>query len=365
MSKIERKQLFSLSIKWLPITKLGFLFLLFAISGNSFAQTRAEAQHRLPPVIYSLDIPENKIVSGWNTTISWSLVGYHDTYEVDLVLYDETGQKLHDSRHMPYRQNTGGYFWGEIRPQEFHYQATVNVHFVENQDITVRFFGVPLNDPIENETFLSVIVPGGHQYRYLDSGGRQILVNGIADEFWKIADEFLSITDAVCGEDIAHFTAHYRDPIGRETWRVTFTLPPNVSIDFIAPTPNSQFDETLGHLSQLFGSIPGVGTLWSAVVFGADFFDNDYLDKSSFSHTTGRIPTDFIQRVPSIPSNVATFLSNLFRVPERKLNIRLRGTPPSKDWYLMVTRTELKLRGGRTWGPTRIPLRCFGGPSDN
>ncbi len=279
-------------------------------------------------------------------------MGYHDDYEVYLGLYDDEGVRLHSGVYSPYSEVPGLYTWGDIESKEFRYRATVNIDFVKNQDITVRFFGVPPNDPIENESFLSVVVPGGHHYRYADSTGRKILVNGTADEFDSIF-RYFRIYDAVCGEDIAHFTAHYRDPPGQETWAVSFTLPPDVYIDFMAPTPNSEFDESLGHISQLFGAIPGVGTLWSTAIFGASFFDNDYLDESSLSHATGRIPS--IIPVVGLPT----------RVPERKLNIRLRGEPPEKDWYLTVTARELKLRGPRSLGPTRIPLRCFGGPSDN
>ena len=346
--------MFSLSMKWFLITTLGLLCFLLALSDQSGAQIRAAAQHRLPPVIYSLDIPYNRIVSGWNTTISWSLVGYHDTYEVMLQLYDDTGQRLHQSVHTPYRKNTGSYTWGNIRPEEFHYRATVAIDFAKNQDITVRFFGVPPDDPIDNETFVSVIVPGGHPYRYLDGGGRQILVNGIAEEFWAIDDEFLSITDTVCGEDIAHFTAHFRDSFGQTSWLVNVAFPPGVSADFMAPTPNSPFDELLGHLSQLFGFIPGSGILWTA----ASYFDNEYVEVYSLSHVTGP------GLVPQISPALASLLP--LRIPERKLNIRLRGTPPRKDWHLLVAGTEMKLAGeGRRWGPTRIPLQCFGGPSDN
>ena len=338
---------------------LGWLFLMLAVSGHSVAQTREQAQHRLPPVIYALDIPHNRIVSGQNTTISWSLMGYHDDYEVSLLLEDADGEWLYNGLHTPYREIPGAYTYYDIRSTEFHYRATVNIDFVENQDITVRFFGVPPFDPIENMSFVSVIVPGGHPYRYADSSGRQILINGIADESDDI-EPFLRLYDTVCGLDMAHFTAHYRDPPGRATWWVNFSVPPGVFIDFMAPTPNSDFDETLGHISQLFGlALPGgfIGTLWNALIFGSSFFDNEYLEERTLSHVTGRLPTELI------PSTISRSLPA--RVPERKVNIRLRGNPPENDWYLAVQVTELKLSNRRSWGPVRVPLRCFGGPSDN
>ena len=341
--------MFSLYMKWLLIKRLGFLFLILAVSENSFAQTYEEAQHRLPPVIYSLNIPENRIVTGLNTTISWSLMGYHDSYNVYLQLSDDEGEVLHAATYSPDRETRGAYSWGDIQSKEFHYRATINIDFVENQDITVRFFGVPPNDPIENETLLSVIVPGGHNYRYADSSGRKILVNGIADEFYTI-DEFFSIKDAVCGDEIAQFTAHFREPRQHYLeWTVSFDLPPGIYIDLILPTPNSAFDESLSLGSSYVSAIPGIGTLWSAGGVIAGFFDNGYLSATSYEYSGG---TATAQRVRSHR--------------DRKLNMRLRGNPPNNYWYLEVSVEVENLSNFEyTLGPTKIPLRCFGGPSDN
>ena len=194
-----------------------------------------------------------------------------------------------------------------------------------------------------------MIVPGGHHYRYADSTGRVIFVNGIADEFFDI-DEFFSIRDAVCGDEIAHFTAHFKEPSQHYlNWTVSFDLPSNIHIDLMSPTPNSKFDEALSLGNSLFGAIPGVGTIWGAGGVIAGFFDNNYLRETSYEYSGG-------------DASNARIRSHR----DRKLNMRLRGNPPDNYWYLEVSVEVENLSNFEyTIGPTKIPLRCFGGPSDN
>ena len=156
--------------------------LTLAAAGPGLAQTAEQAQHRLPPVVYSLNIQGNVIYTGVDTIVTWSLMGYHDDYQVILQLYSDEGN-LHQETYSPDRVTPGFYRWGDLRSQEFHFSATVNLDFTENHDITLRLFALPPGDPIDNQTFLSAIVPGGHPFRYGDSSGRKFSSTGWRTRF--------------------------------------------------------------------------------------------------------------------------------------------------------------------------------------
>lgn len=161
---------------------LRYLFLLFLLSLNHFSlaadATRESAQHRLPPVIYSLDIP--KFVSP-NTSYNfeWSVMGYHDTYDVIINIYSSSGETLKSTVVSPYDTTEGQYSWDNVRSTKFLYSTNFNLSFSGTQELKVRFFAKPTNDLIENETFLSCIVPGGLGYVAGDTSGRVIKIIGM------------------------------------------------------------------------------------------------------------------------------------------------------------------------------------------
>lgn len=142
-----------------------------------------KAQHRIPPVIYTLNVPD-QVVSGESNNYYWSVVGYHDDYDVKLIIYDEDGDILLEQEVSPYTEVPvpGPYQWDdEVISKVFVYRIEDAVmDFNYSQDLKLRFFISPINDPIDT-TFLSCIIPGGFDHRYGDTSGRVLLLNGIVN----------------------------------------------------------------------------------------------------------------------------------------------------------------------------------------
>lgn len=68
----------------LPIMMLGILYT------SLFAETtEEEAARRMPPVLYTLDMPEI-MVSNQPVTLRWSILGYHNSYKSSIAFYDCT-----------------------------------------------------------------------------------------------------------------------------------------------------------------------------------------------------------------------------------------------------------------------------------
>lgn len=138
--------------------------------------TSFEAQHRLPPVIYSLDIP--KIVNAnIEYDFKWSVMGYHDDYILIINIYDKNGNKIATKQVNSYKNEVGAYSWENIRSKRFFYSTKLNFNFSGSQDLIVRFFASPKNDNLD-DTFLSCLVPGGLGYDPGDTTGRKIKILG-------------------------------------------------------------------------------------------------------------------------------------------------------------------------------------------
>ena len=135
--------------------------------------TIAEAQHRLPPVIYSIDFPQ--VVQRHRFyDFRWTVMGYHDSYDLMLQFKDSNGDLIDQITVSPYQVGVGEYGWQNVQSSEFFYQVTQYQMCQHSDDyITVRFFASPVNDPINN-SFLSVLIPGGLGYEAGDTAGRKI-----------------------------------------------------------------------------------------------------------------------------------------------------------------------------------------------
>jgi len=146
------------------ISLLLFVVVLVGASALSvFAVTDYEAQHRLPPVIYSLDLPHAVRPESYYD-FRWTVMGYHDTYDIIIKFYDSSGAEFNAATVSPYRTEPGEFSWGEVQSTRFFYQLESHLMcFNSNDYITLRFFASPVNDPIDN-SFLSVIIPGGLGY---------------------------------------------------------------------------------------------------------------------------------------------------------------------------------------------------------
>lgn len=156
-----------------------FAFVIVALSPilSYAAVTYEKAQHRLPPVIYSLDIPK-AVENGGNYNFSWTVMGYHETYNIIINVYDSSYNKIATDTVSPSHNTEGAYYWGSVQSREFHYSTNLNLNFSGSQDLIVRFFASPINDPIDN-TYLSCIIPGGLGYKAADTTGRKINITGL------------------------------------------------------------------------------------------------------------------------------------------------------------------------------------------
>jgi len=151
--------------------------LIIVLSLNLIGATLQQAQHRLPPVIYSLNIPKT-VTSNTNNEFRWSVMGYHTTYDMKIAIFDKNGKILINKKISPYRTSKGAYRYGSIQSKEFFYKTTLNLNFSSNQDLIVRFYASPIYDSIDT-SFLSCIVPGGLGYTPGDTTGRKIKIKGV------------------------------------------------------------------------------------------------------------------------------------------------------------------------------------------
>ncbi len=157
------------------------LFSLFVQENISYAEaTYEKAQHRLPPVIYSLDIPKT-VKAGGNYNFNWTVMGYHDTYNISIEVYNSSGDKIASDTVSPNKVGGGLYRWDDIQSRQFFYSANLSLNFSGYQELIVRFFASPVNDPIDN-TYLSCLVPGGLGYQAADSTGRKINIYGVPSD---------------------------------------------------------------------------------------------------------------------------------------------------------------------------------------
>jgi hypothetical protein len=152
-----------------------------------------QAQRRLPPVLYSLNIPENMVKTS-NYNLEWSILGYHDSYESVIALFDCTGKAL-GTCGANFSENfaTSGlinatnttpqptWTYQGIAAVEHHYTFTFNANtegFPQsapgNHPIVVRFYSKNNMDAMSGEASLSLLIPGSLTNVYYDNEGRRI-----------------------------------------------------------------------------------------------------------------------------------------------------------------------------------------------
>jgi len=167
------------------------LMILSLLIVNIYAgeATLEKAQHRLPPVIYSIDIPKT-VKPNRTYDFKWTVMGYHDAYNIIINVYDKSGKKIASKQVASYDETEGAYSWGTIKSTKYFYETEMSLDFTDSQELTIRFFASPPNDPI-NTTYLSCLVPGGSGYKAGDTTGRKILIDGV-DEDEEILDTFFS-----------------------------------------------------------------------------------------------------------------------------------------------------------------------------
>ncbi|MEH6348340.1 MAG: choice-of-anchor D domain-containing protein [Bermanella sp.] len=153
--------------------------------------SRHQVERRLPPIIYSLDIPEI-LQADTPYTLQWSLLGYHETYFSTIALFDcsdkeegSCGESWGDN--FAYASNLSpesteeqdAWVFNGQPAKEMHYSYTLTPNekkaFPEGDTpIVVRFYQKSTMDRNANESSLSLLVPGGLTASYYDSEGRRI-----------------------------------------------------------------------------------------------------------------------------------------------------------------------------------------------
>lgn len=157
-----------------------FLVILLSIT-TLFSATLEQAKHRLPPVIYSLDIPK-VVKSGKTYSFKWTVMGYHKTYDMGLVIYNSNNKAIIRKRLSPVNVTKGSYHYENIYSKRFWFKTDVKIPKLnKNQDLIVRFFISPPYDDIDTN-FLSCLVPGGLGYDVADTSGRKIKIRGLKAE---------------------------------------------------------------------------------------------------------------------------------------------------------------------------------------
>ncbi len=152
---------------------------------------KKQAERRLPPVLYSLTIPE--IMDADTTyTLQWSLLGYHESYSSIVALFDCTGKAANTCGSSAgdnfansgfiqpdaiVTSNTWSYA-GETA-KEMQYSFSFKPRDFKNfsdgdSDVVVRFYRKNTMDSAAQIPSMSLLIPGNLSDRYYDAQGRRI-----------------------------------------------------------------------------------------------------------------------------------------------------------------------------------------------
>ena len=165
---------------------------LFAFLSND-EDTRKEAERRLPPVLFSVNIPENM---DRNTlyTLNWSILGYHESYQSVIALFDCAGKAAGTcgANFAENFANSGLITATGTTPQPawtFNGEPAVEHHYSYaftpasegfpayasgSYEIVVRFYRKNNMDVMSGEASLSLMIPGNLSGTYYDNEGRRI-----------------------------------------------------------------------------------------------------------------------------------------------------------------------------------------------
>jgi len=144
-----------------------------------------EAGRRLPPVLYSLDVPE-EMTAEQTYTLTWSLLGYNEGYQSNIVFFDCTGitdgtcgnsygsQFAESGNLSPKDSEPGDWTHNGVQSKKFHYTYELTVPTLsQNKEIVVRFYSKDLADA--GKESLSLLIPGNLSSEYYDHEGRRLL----------------------------------------------------------------------------------------------------------------------------------------------------------------------------------------------
>ena len=152
---------------------------------------KKQAERRLPPVLYSLSIPET-MDADTLYTLQWSLLGYHENYSSVVALFDCT-DKAENTCGSSARDNfaNSGFIqpdntvsantWkyaGETAKEmqySFSFKASDFKTFATGDtNIVLRFYRINNMDSAAEIPSMSLLIPGDLSERYYDAQGRRI-----------------------------------------------------------------------------------------------------------------------------------------------------------------------------------------------
>ncbi|MRJ03118.1 MAG: hypothetical protein GXO19_06670, partial [Epsilonproteobacteria bacterium] len=201
------------------------VLLLFLVT-MAFGVTREQAQHRLPPVISELNLPQ-PLKAGPNT-FKWAVTGYHDNYRMQIVIYNSYKIPIAHARVDPYWVGNGIYHYGSVRSKLFKFKATIDI---DPSKLTpaayVRFFISPPNDPIDT-TFVSCIIPGGFNYEYVGTEGRILKLKAGKSDYTYMDLPFRGAWMVIEGNNGS--ISHYNHGDWDHTYAIDFYMPEGVEV---------------------------------------------------------------------------------------------------------------------------------------
>lgn len=163
---------------------------------SNHEDTRHEAQRRLPPMVYDLNIPEEMNASS-SYNLDWTAMGYHSGYQVVVAMFDCTNEqagtcgasydsptRFYESTLLsPTQVNDGEWFYNGENIQNFHYNFTFNIDAkrpdgsdwdAAGTPIVIRFYVKSTEDSEAEKQGLSLLIPGNLSNDYYDTSGRKI-----------------------------------------------------------------------------------------------------------------------------------------------------------------------------------------------
>ena len=166
---------------------LVILSVFFVRSNNAASETTKEkAERRMPPVLSSLEVPE-QLISGVAHTIRWSILGYHDNYRSIIAFFncqgipDSCGEswgqnEFNSGRLSPVSSGDGSWTYSGVQSKLYQFEYTFTPSVDTLTDYVIRFYRINNIDDIAGKSTLSLLLPGGLAgISYYDTSGRRLL----------------------------------------------------------------------------------------------------------------------------------------------------------------------------------------------
>ena len=154
---------------------------------HNYESKGEEARRRLPPVLFTLSVPE-EMTEGVTYTLSWSLLGYGESYLSNLVFFNcdgitdgscggSYGNHFDESGDLaPESSEPGEWTYSGVRSTKFNYTHSFTAPLVsQDTSIVIRLYSKHQADDQAGKESLSLLIPGNLSLHYYDSEGRRLL----------------------------------------------------------------------------------------------------------------------------------------------------------------------------------------------